>query len=336
MTYKYAPICSLVILCFSILFLMTPVCGQNEETVPGSIKVDRCHDCEDLIIKLPDVSYPAYVGYGPHTFEGEVGVQIVIDENGDIKSAKGISGHRYFRPMLEKASLAAKFKRTIVDGKPVKKTAVIFYKITPPGKETGAIEKPPRRLGIINGMAEILPKPAYSQELKDLCANGKVEIEVLIDEKGAVLEAKAMSGDELLHETSVAAAKKAKFSMSLGSPARSKGTIVYNFPSKRQCIDGGVLNGRWRSDPQFEIPPDTEIEEELDIDIRMTVELVTGRVTAAKAMSGPLMIRTALEKTAMQVKFSPFYHGASLHIKGILKLKIKPDGSVVVLQRGPN
>ncbi|MBX3289110.1 MAG: energy transducer TonB [Acidobacteria bacterium] len=313
---------------------MTPVCGQNEETVPGSIKVDRCHDCEDLIIKLPDVSYPAYVGYGPHTFEGEVGVQIVIDENGDIKSAKGISGHRYFRPMLEKASLAAKFKRTIVDGKPVKKTAVIFYKITPPKKETELVERTPKHLGIINGRATSLPKPAYTRDMENLCANGKVEIEVLINEKGNVLDAKAISGDELLHETSLAAAKKAKFRPYIGP--ESKGLVVFNFPSKLQCIDGGVLNGRWRDNPKFEIPPHAEIEEELDIDIRMTVELVTGRVTAAKAISGPLTVRTALEKTAMQVKFSSFYHGASLHVKGILKLKIKPDGSVVILQRGPN
>lgn len=133
--------------------------------------------------------------------------------------------------------------------------------------------------------------------MENLCANGKVEIEVLINEKGNVLEAKAISGDELLHEISLAAAKKAKFRPYIGP--KSKGLVVYNFPSKQQCIDGGILNGRWRSDPQFEIPPDAEIEEELDIDIRMTVELVTGRVTAAKAMSGPLMIRTALEKTAM-------------------------------------
>ncbi len=316
-------------LCFSALFVTVPVCGQNDEAVSGSIKLSRCHDCEDLIVKLPEVPYPAYVGNGPHIYEGEVGVQIVIDENGDVESAKGISGHRYFRPMLEKASLAAKFKPTIVDGKPVKRTVVIFYKIAPPKTSSEIEEEPPQRLGIINGRATSLPKPAYTREMENLCASGKVEVEVLINEKGNVLEAKAISGDELLHETSIAAAKKAKFRPYIGP--KSKGLVVYNFPSKRQCIDGGVLNGRWRDNPKFEIPPHAEIEEELDIDIRMTVELVTGRVMAAKAMNGPLTVRNALEKTAMQVKFSPFYHGTLVHVKGIIKLKIKPDGSVKIL-----
>lgn len=109
---------------------------DESEILPGSIKVSRCYECEDLMIKPPDVAYPDYVGYGPQEYKGEVGVQITIGEEGNVESAKGISGNMYFRPMLEKASLSAKFKPTFVDGKSVKKTAVIFYKITPPGKET--------------------------------------------------------------------------------------------------------------------------------------------------------------------------------------------------------
>ncbi len=67
------------------------------------------------------------------------------------------------------------------------------------------------RGGIVNGKATKLPKPDYSQEAKDFCAKGQVEVEVLIGEDGNVLEAKAISGDGLLYASAVEAAKKAKF-----------------------------------------------------------------------------------------------------------------------------
>jgi TonB family protein len=69
----------------------------------------------------------------------------------------------------------------------------------------------PVRAGIVNGMAIDLPKPVYPQEAKEFCAEGRVEVEVLISEAGKVLEAEAISGDELLREVSVEAVKKAKF-----------------------------------------------------------------------------------------------------------------------------
>jgi outer membrane biosynthesis protein TonB len=74
------------------------------------------------------------------------------------------------------------------------------------GQKEKTIKQP-----IVNGMATYLPKHDFPQEAKDFCANGKVEVEVLIGEDGNVIEAKAISGDELLHGSAVEAAKKAKF-----------------------------------------------------------------------------------------------------------------------------
>jgi hypothetical protein len=62
------------------------------------------------------------------------------------------------------------------------------------GQKENLIKRP-----IVNGKATKLPKPDYPQEAKASCANGKVEVEVLIGEDGNVIEAKAISGDRLLH-----------------------------------------------------------------------------------------------------------------------------------------
>ena len=76
--------------------------------IPGSIELKECRGCEDYV-ERPTVSYPTYVGYGPHKFEGDVGVQILIGNDGKVISAKAIFGHPYFRSIVETGALRAKF-----------------------------------------------------------------------------------------------------------------------------------------------------------------------------------------------------------------------------------
>jgi protein TonB len=58
---------------------------------------------------------------------GSVVVEIVVDENGDVESARALGGH----PLLRDASVAAakewKFKPTMLSGKPVKVTATLTF-----------------------------------------------------------------------------------------------------------------------------------------------------------------------------------------------------------------
>lgn len=68
-----------------------------------------------------------------------------------------------------------------------------------------------QKLPIINGMASYLPRPEYSEELKNLCASGKVEVEVQVNEHGPVVTAKKRTGDDLLIESAITAAKSARF-----------------------------------------------------------------------------------------------------------------------------
>lgn len=76
-----------------------------------------------------------------------------------------------------------------------------------------------------------LPKPQYVEEAKSAKASGKVDVAVKIDEQGNVVEAKAMSGNKLLWESAIDAAKKAKFEPTLvkGKPVKVDGIISYNF-----------------------------------------------------------------------------------------------------------
>ena len=94
------------------------------------------------------------------------------------------------------------------------------------------VKKPPTpSLGVINGKATYLPKPIYSAAAIAVHAQGKVDVQVMIDESGNVISANAVSGHPLLRGLAEQSARKAKFTTTYLSkvPVKVTGVIVYNF-----------------------------------------------------------------------------------------------------------
>jgi TonB family protein len=94
------------------------------------------------------------------------------------------------------------------------------------------VSKPPTQsLGVINGKASSLPPPPYPMTAKAVGADGPVNVQVLIDEAGTVVSAKAVSGHPLLRKAAEDAARRAKFTTTYLSnvPVKVTGVIVYNF-----------------------------------------------------------------------------------------------------------
>ena len=85
--------------------------------------------------------------------------------------------------------------------------------------------------GVITGLALQLPKPPYPQIAKQARADGPVSVQVLIDETGRVISAKAVKGHPLLLAAAQQAAYGARFSPTrLGDQAvKVSGVITYNF-----------------------------------------------------------------------------------------------------------
>jgi protein TonB len=84
---------------------------------------------------------------------------------------------------------------------------------------------------VLNGKALDLPKPTYPPIAKQAGAHGSVNIQVLIDETGKVISARAISGNPLLTAAAQQAAYGARFSPTkLGDQAvKVSGVITYNF-----------------------------------------------------------------------------------------------------------
>ena len=85
--------------------------------------------------------------------------------------------------------------------------------------------------GVVNGNATSLPKPIYSVAARAVNAQGTVDVQVLIDESGRVVSAKAVSGHPLLRLAAENAARSARFTPTTLSkvPVKVTGVIVYNF-----------------------------------------------------------------------------------------------------------
>jgi len=85
--------------------------------------------------------------------------------------------------------------------------------------------------GVITSQAIFLPKPTYSQIAKQLRIQGTVSVQVLIDETGKVISAKAVSGHPFLTIEAQKAALQARFSPTFLSdqPVKVSGVITYNF-----------------------------------------------------------------------------------------------------------
>lgn len=111
-----------------------------------------------------------------------------------------------------------------------------LVKTQPPPVMKTETSKPPapkvvRNIGVVNSMAIDLPKPVYTAIAKAAHASGTVTVQVVIDETGKVISARALSGHPLLQRESVQAAYRARFTPTLLSKQSVKvsGVITYNF-----------------------------------------------------------------------------------------------------------
>lgn len=187
----------------------------------------------------------------------------------------------------------------------------------------------------MNGKATYLPKPDYPQEAKDFCVDGIVEVQVLIGEDGKVISAEAISGDELLRDSAVEAAKKATFGQTLDMlPVKVNGTLVYNFVPENKCIYAGVANKKALKIPKPNLqgivhPKHLKIEESIEIYVQILINM-DGDVTNARALNGHPLLRGIFVNFARQAKFKHSFinGGTPIFVRAILVYKINPNGEI--------
>lgn len=97
-----------------------------------------------------------------------------------------------------------------------------------PRQQSGPVRLPST---IISSKAIEKPAPPYPPIARAANMQGTVAVQIVIDERGSVINAKATSGPPLLMQAAVQAAYRARFTPTVlgGQPVKVTGSITYNF-----------------------------------------------------------------------------------------------------------
>lgn len=91
--------------------------------------------------------------------------------------------------------------------------------------------KPENSRGVVDGKPISLPKPVYPRTALANGLFGRVVVELTIDEKGYVINARAVRGNAMLRPSALTAARNARFEPTLlsGQPVKVTRLIDYDF-----------------------------------------------------------------------------------------------------------
>jgi protein TonB len=84
---------------------------------------------------------------------------------------------------------------------------------------------------VLPGKALKRVEPKYPKEARKARLEGQVKVAIVVDQKGRVIKADALTGDPILQDAAVKAAFKWRFEPTLlyGQPVKVTGTISFNF-----------------------------------------------------------------------------------------------------------
>jgi Gram-negative bacterial TonB protein C-terminal len=194
---------------------------------------------------------------------------------------------------------------------------------------------------VVIGTAISLPKPTRAWTTCDCKYNNAEEIinvQVEIDETGSVTSATTVSGNPFLRANSEAAARNSKFSPSVfnGKPQKAYSELTYIFNvtdgevSVRESqvkfvnIPLGNLNDKAISLPKPKYYSTCAKGAIGSLNVQVKIDLQTGNVVEAKAVSGHPIYRKTVEDSALQAKFD--FTKSNLPAKfgtGILTYKVE-------------
>lgn len=115
------------------------------------------------------------------------------------------------------------------------KTVLDTLKVEPPPGMTGEMAEGPLTTivsgGALNDKATTKPAPEYPLNGRSAGASGTVVVQIVVDERGNVASANAVSGHSMLLAPSAAAALRAKFRPTTvcGRPVKVSGILTYNY-----------------------------------------------------------------------------------------------------------
>lgn len=169
-------------------------------------------------LEKPDYSDEAKIACAA----GKVEVLTLIHSgSGEVFSAKAVSGDELLFEASEKAVMKSKFSPSSINGdNDFYLISKIVYNFDPFAECL--------KVGVVNKKALSIPKPIVNAAPKD---EFTITVQIVVDESGNVIYAKALSGHPLYRAACEKSAKLTKFSPTLINPGpiKIKASLVYKF-----------------------------------------------------------------------------------------------------------
>lgn len=288
--------------------------------------------------------------------EGDVVIEITIDEEGKVSNARAMSGHELLVDAALEAAKQWTFKPTKLNDQAVKVSGILTFRFklgnlagttTTLSSDAGQTDENivKRSEGVIRGLATNRVSPEYPRAAKEQNVEGDVTVQIIIDEEGKVVSAKATSGHELLQDVSVTAAKGWTFKpFELdGKPTRVSAELSFRFKlgSLQQDLASkgvdiplpsiirrseGVLRGNAinRALPKYPaVAKDAEIEGDVVVEITIDEE---GKVALARVVSGHPLLQASAIVAAKEWTFNPTsIDGTPVKVSGVLTFRFALD-----------
>ena len=149
--------------------------------------------------------------------EGKVVLDVTVEQNGEVSSAKVLSGHKLLQQAAVDAVKQWRFSNPLNDSVTIQLT--INFSLS------GAATEPPTRDSALTNTHKV--DAIYPEEAKRKGIQGEVSVEIKVNDKGEVTVAHAVSGNEMLRQAAVDAAKQFRFSNNLRTTVAA--TLTFNF-----------------------------------------------------------------------------------------------------------
>jgi len=198
------------------LFLVMVVLAMNAGAAAGAIKQ------QEQGLKVTHRVAPVYPEEAKRArVEGKVVLEVTVEENGEVSMAKVVNGPQLLQQAAVDAVKQWRFSNPFNDSVTIQLTLAFALKAdSDVEKEQTSAQQP-----ALKDVHRV--DPVYPEEAKRQGIQGEVAVEIKVDDKGQVTDARAASGNEMLRQAAVDAARQFRFSNSLRATVAA--TLTFNF-----------------------------------------------------------------------------------------------------------
>lgn len=196
----------------------------RELTADASWQTAEAEQEKKQEVKVVHRVEPVYPGEARRTgIQGKVVVAATIETTGEVSDARAVSGHRLLNQAAIDAMKKWRFSNTY-DGPVTLEITFEFHESTPTddSSRTPDSKSPDGVVKLVHRVDAV-----YPEEARRAGVQGEVIVDIAIDEKGAVIEARVKSGPDALRQAAVDAVRQFRFSNAVEKTVLA--TMTFNF-----------------------------------------------------------------------------------------------------------